>query len=425
MPIVWRSFSPPCDNTPVSVLLEFVEFISGGPQPAVDDLLHRVLVKSRKLTGAEAGSIFIVRERGRKKILEIASLQNDVIAVPPEALKLPVDVNSIAGYVARTGERVRIDDVYRIAADKPYKFNPDADKVTGFRSRSVLCFPLKNYAEEVIGVVQLINKRDPAGKGPLPFTSEDAALIQPINHIVGGAIERALMIERIQEQNRRLKERSRTLQRQRKRINTLKDQTEEAFQISIRLLARAAELHDEDTGNHIVRVNEYAYMLAQKYGMPAEFCDEIRYSAQLHDVGKMSVDSAVLKKKGRLTPEERQEMNLHPQYGHQILLQSDRLKMAAEIALCHHEKWDGTGYPRGLKGDEIPLSARLVQLADVYDALRSPRPYKSGYSHDEAYRIIVEGDERINPLAHFDPKLIDLFKRHHRDMDRIWNELQD
>jgi HD-GYP domain-containing protein (c-di-GMP phosphodiesterase class II) len=274
-------------------------------------------------------------------------------------------------------------------------------------------------------VVQLINKRDPAGKGPLAFSSEDAALIQPINHIVGGAIERALMIERIQEQNRRLKERSRTLQRQRKRINALKDQTEEAFQISIRLLARAAELHDEDTGNHIVRVNEYAYMLAQRFGMPKEFCDEIRYSAQLHDVGKMSVDQAVLKKKGRLTPEERQEMNLHPQYGHQILLQSDRLKMAAEIALCHHEKWDGTGYPRGLKGEQIPLSARLVQLADVYDALRSPRPYKSGYSHEDAYRIIVEGDERINPLAHFDPKLIDLFKQHHKDMDRIWNELQD
>ena len=409
----------------MSVLLEFVEFISGGPQPAVDDLLHRVLVKSRKLTGAEAGSIFIVRERGRKKILEIASLQNDVVAVPQDLLKLPADADSFVGHVARTGERVRIDDVYKIPTDKPYRFNPDTDKATGFRSRSILCFPLKNYAEEVIGVVQLINKRDRAGKGPLPFTSEDAALIQPINHIVGGAIDRALMIERIQEQNRRLTERSRTLQRQRKRIARLKDQTEDAFQISIRLLARAAELHDEDTGNHIVRVNEYAYMLAQKYGMPAEFCDEIRYSAQLHDVGKMSVDSAVLKKKGRLTPEERQEMDRHPKYGHQILLQSDRLKMAAEIALCHHEKWNGSGYPQGLKGEDIPLSARLVQLADIYDALRSPRPYKAGYSHEQAYRIIIEGDERIDPEAHFDPKLIELFKRCHKDMDRIWNQLQD
>lgn len=410
----------------MSVLLEFLEFINGGPQPAVHDLLHRVLVKSRKLTGAEAGSIFIVRERGRKKALEVASVQNDVVTMPTDVLKtLPVDDSSIVGHVARTGEKLRVDDVYKIPADKPYRFNPEIDRHTGFRSKSVLCFALKNYADEVIGVVQLVNKRDKQGKGPLAFTSEDAALIQPINHIVGGAIERALMMERIQEQNRRLTERSKALQRQRKRIATLRDQTEEAFQISIRLLARAAELHDEDTGNHIVRVNEYAYLLARKFGMPEEFCDEIRYSAQLHDVGKMSVDSAVLKKKGHLTPSERAEMNLHPKYGYQILSQSDRLKMAAEIALCHHEKWDGSGYPNGLKGEAIPLSARIVQLADVYDALRSPRPYKAGFTHDEACRVIVEGDERIDPVAHFDPKLVELFQRIHKDMDRIWSELQD
>ncbi len=408
----------------MSVLLEFLEFVTGGQQPAVQDLLHRVLVKSRKLTGAEAGSIFIIRH-GRKKVLEAISHQNDLVKVATETLRLPIDSNSIAGHVARTGERVRVDDVYKIPSDKPYQFNPDTDRVSGFRSRSVLCFPLKNSADEVIGVVQLINKRDNTGKGPFAFTSEDAALIQPINHIVGGAIERALMIERISEQNRRLKERSRLLSRQRKRIATLKDQTEEAFQISIRLLARATELHDEDTGNHIVRVNEYSYLLAQKLGMPPAYCDEIRYSAQLHDVGKMSVDSAVLKKRGQLTAAEREEMNLHPKYGHKILSQSGRLKMAAEIALCHHEMWDGSGYPSGLKGDQIPLSARLVQLADVYDALRSPRPYKEGYSHAKACKVILEGDERIHPDRHFDPKLIALFKQHHQELDRIWRKLQD
>jgi HD-GYP domain-containing protein (c-di-GMP phosphodiesterase class II) len=107
------------------------------------------------------------------------------------------------------------------------------------------------------------------------------------------------------------------------------------------------------------------------------------------------------------------------------LSQSDRLKMAAEIALCHHEKWDGTGYPAGLRGEQIPLSARIVQLADVYDALRSPRPYKAGFSHEKTYRIITQGDERINPLAHFDPKLIELFKSCHGELDRVWRELQD
>ncbi len=409
----------------MSVLLEFLEFINGGPQPAVNDLLHRVLVKSRKLTSAEAGVVFITHGQGRKKRLAVASVQNDVVKVPEEALKLTADPDSIAGYVAKTGERVRVDDVQRIPADKPYHFDPETDRLTGFRSKSVLAFPLKNYADEVIGVIELINKRVDGGQGPVPFTSEDAALIQPINHIVGGAIDRALMIERISEQNRRLKERSRLMARQRRQIATLKDQTEEAFQLSIRLLARAAELYDEDTGNHIVRVNEYSYLLARRLGQPEAFCDEIRYSAQLHDVGKMSVDSAVLKKKGHLTPAERREMNLHPKYGHQILSQSNRLKMAADIALCHHEKWDGSGYPNGLKGEDIPLSARIVQLADVYDALRSPRPYKAGYTHEQAYKIITEGDERIEPRTHFDPKLIELFKKCHHELDRVWSKLQD
>lgn len=409
----------------MSVLLEFLDFINEGPQPAVADLLHRVLVKCRKLTHAEAGAIFMVRERGRKKVLDLVSLQSDVVTVPPEAFKHRPGPHTIAGHVAKAGERVRVDDVHKIAHDKPYKFDAEMDRITGFRTRSVLAFPLKTNTGEVIGVIQLINKRHHTSQEAHAFTSEDAALIQPINHIVGGAVERALMIERISEQNRRLKERSRLLARQRKQIASLKDRTEEAFQISIRLLARAAELYDEDTGNHILRVNEYSYLLAKKLGMPQAFCDEIRYSAQLHDVGKMSVDTGVLKKKGHLTPSERQEMNLHPKYGYQILIQSDRLKMAAEIALCHHEKWDGSGYPGGLKGDQIPISARIVQLADVYDALRSPRPYKVGFSHEQAYKIITEGDERIDPRAHFDPALIDLFKKCHGELDRIWRELQD
>jgi HD-GYP domain-containing protein (c-di-GMP phosphodiesterase class II) len=118
-------------------------------------------------------------------------------------------------------------------------------------------------------------------------------------------------------------------------------------------------------------------------------------------------------------------MNRHPDYGYKILIQSDRLKMAADIARCHHEKWDGTGYPRGLKGEAIPLSARIVQLADVYDALRSPRPYKTGFSHEEARRIILEGDGRIDPKGHFDPALLTLFAKHDRDFDQIWRSLAD
>jgi HD-GYP domain-containing protein (c-di-GMP phosphodiesterase class II) len=409
----------------MSILLEFLEFIESAPKPGLHDLLERVLYRSRKLTGAEAGSIFIVRRAGHRKVLQSASVQNDRLGLALPSFTLPLDRSSIAGYVAETGRTVRVADVRRLPARAAYRFNAEADRANDFRTKSLLSFPLRNHAGKVIGVVQLINRYDAKGRGPLPFTAEQGALIRPIDHFVGGAIERVDMLERISEQNRRLEARSRLLAQQRRQIAALKDQTEEAFQLSIRLLARAAELHDEDTGNHILRVNEYSYMIATRLGLPQAFCDEIRYSAQLHDIGKMSVDQAVLKKRGSLTAEERAEMDLHPEYGYRILIQSDRLAMAAEIARCHHEKWDGTGYPRGLKGEAIPLAARIVQMADIYDALRSPRPYKTGFDHEAACRIMLDGDGRIDPKAHFDPRLIALFAKHHREMERIWSRLVD
>jgi hypothetical protein len=401
---------------PFRALLDFLEFLDLPPRAHVDALLDRVLTKSRQLTGAEAGSIYIVRRRGSHRELETVRIQNDRIKI--RQVRGRVDANSIAGYVALTGKVVRVADVHRIPARAPYRFRGAVDKRLGYRTQSMLAFPLRTGHGDVVGVVQLINRRDRRGRGPLPFTAAHGAVIKPINHFVGGAIERADLLDRVSHQNLELRRRG-------ARIAALQDETEDAFMLSIRLLARAAELHDEDTGNHILRVNEYSWWIARKLGMPERWCDEIRYSAQLHDVGKMSVDAAVLKKKGALGPEERAEMNRHPEYGWRILKDSPRLQMAAEIAWCHHERWDGSGYPRGLRGEAIPLSARIVQLADVYDALRSTRPYKPGFSHEQAVKIIVEGDERIRPERDFDPKLRALFARHHAAFDRVRRRLAD
>ena len=406
------------------LIVDFLQFVERQSQQSLAQLLDRVLQKSRLMTHAEAGTIFIVRARGNERWLEPASLQNDLVKVSKRDFIVPIGPGTIAGHVAQSGKMVRIDDVYEIPPRSPYKFDP-AREHPQYRTHSMLCFPLRNYAEEIIGVVQLINCRPRKDRAPIAFKANLEDLIWPIAQVVGGSIERAAMLDEIRAKNAKLRERNRLLTAQRRQIALLHEQTEEAFQLSVNLLARAAEIHDEETGNHIVRVNEYSWFMAKEVGMPAAWCDEIRYSAQLHDVGKMSVDSAVLKKRGPLNAAEREEMNRHTEYGHQILAASPRLRMGAEIALYHHEKWDGTGYPNRVRGEAIPLSARIVQVADVYDALRSERPYKPGFSHEKALEILTKGDERIDPYAHFDPALIALFARKHEAFAAIWERLQD
>jgi HD-GYP domain-containing protein (c-di-GMP phosphodiesterase class II) len=317
-----------------------------------------------------------------------------------------------------------VDDVYSIPKRSPYRFDPSFER-RNYKTRSMLCFPLKNLQDEVIGVVQLINRRQRGRTNPVPFPRDVEQLVAPIARVVGHSIERAEMLDEIRAKNKALNIRNKQLAEQRTRIEALQEETEAAFQVSVTLLARAAEIHDEETGNHIIRVNEYSYAIAKLLDMDDRWCDEIRYSAQLHDVGKMSVDAAVLKKKGPLDAGEREEMNRHTVYGYQILSASTRLSMGAEIALHHHEKWAGGGYPNGVKGEAIPLSARIVQMADIYDALRSERPYKPSFSHAKTVGIMTQGDERIDPYEHFDPKLIDLFRDHHPAFEKIWDSLHD
>lgn len=178
-------------------------------------------------------------------------------------------------------------------------------------------------------------------------------------------------------------------------LNIQQDQQE--LENTVYFLARAAQIYDEGTGNHTRRVNEYSFFLARTVGMDQAFCEEIHYSAQLHDLGKISVDPIVLGKAGPLSETERQEMDNHTIYGHRILSQSPQLAMAADIALNHHEKWDGTGYPNALRGKDIPLSARITQIADIYDALRTARPYKPAFDHETARSIIISATRASIP----------------------------
>ncbi len=225
-------------------------------------------------------------------------------------------------------------------------------------------------------------------------------------------LEVRLLHKKIRTQNSQLEER-------------VRERTEELNKTriqAIRGLGKAAEYRDTDTGLHVVRISRYAELLARAMGLSESECENILHAAPMHDLGKIGIPDAILLKSGRLTPQEWEVMKTHTVLGEQLLSEydSELFKSAALLARTHHECWDGSGYPDGLKGTEIPLISRLVSVCDVFDALVSERPYKQPWSTKEAMNYLEQGVGK-----HFDPQVVELFQTHLKEILVIRAELMD
>ncbi len=249
--------------------------------------------------------------------------------------------------------------------------------IAAYQLRSILCVPLK-LKNELIGVLYVDNRAH-AGI----FKENDLELISAFADQAAVAIDSARLFEDLQDSHREL---------------------ERAYQATLEGWVRALDLRDKETEGHTQRVTILTHRLARSMGVNDTEIVHITRGALLHDIGKMAIPDGILLKPGQLTEEERKLIQKHPVYAYEMLSPIDFLVPAIDIPYCHHEKWDGSGYPRGLKQDEIPFAARIFPIIDVWDALTSDRPYRKAVPHDEVRRLV-----RAESGKHFDPLVVEAF----------------
>ena len=325
-----------------------------------DHILGVLANMGRALTSADRCSIWIVSEDKQTIWTKVAQGMD----------KITLSINSgIVGDAIISGEREIIDDVY-----SDDRFNHYIDKKTGYKTSSMMVIPMYDYNENIIGAFQVINHK---GKSKV-FDSRDLERLTLASTYAAETLISAQLAEEI-----------------------------EATQKEVVLtMGSIGESRSKETGNHVKRVAEYSKILALEYGLPEEVAELLKQASPMHDIGKIAIPDAILNKPGRFNAKERKIMDEHAKLGHDMIKDSKRpLLQAAAIVSCeHHEKWDGTGYPNALSGEDIHIYGRITALADVFDALGSDRVYKKAWSDEKILKLFKE--ERGK---HFDPKLVDIF----------------
>ncbi len=360
-------YSLPTKSDPLVSLVKISRSITALTD--IDELLKVVAEETKNAIQADRCTVFLwdkdTDELWSKVALGLDSSQE---------IRFPAD-KGLAGYVVKTGESLNIADAY----NDP-RFNPEVDSKTGYKTKTILCMPIMNNNREIIGAFQVINKIDGV------FTKNDEDLLVAIGGSASIALENAQLFD--------------------KQLQMYHEQ-KLMFESFIDTLAMSIDARDKITAGHSTRVRMYSTLLAEEVGMDAKDISLLEKAAILHDIGKIGIRDSILQKDGKLTPEEYKHIQEHVRITHDILSRiymSADFRIITEMACSHHEKYDGTGYYRHLKGEEITLGGRILAVADVFDAITSKRHYRDKMPIVNVLDILLKGAG-----SHFDKNLVNTF----------------
>ena len=353
-------------NDPLLALVKIGQAVAA--EKDIDKLMQTIAEEARDAVQADRCTVFLYDEQTDELWSKVA------LGLGSQELRFNAS-QGLAGHVFRTGETINIKDAY---SDE--RFNKAIDAKTGYTTKTILCMPIRNIQQKIIGAFQILNKLSGY------FTQEDEDILVAIGSSAGISLENAKLFAR---------------------QNELLEEQKIVFDSFISTLAASIDARDKITAGHSTRVRMYSSLIAEQFNLSKGEMDIIQKAAAVHDIGKIGIRDSVLQKEGKLTPEEYKHIQEHVEITHNILEKihmSDDFKMITEIACSHHEKYDGSGYYRHLKGEEIPFGGRILAVADVFDAITSKRHYRDKMPIQKVIAILI-GDSG----THFDKSIVDKF----------------
>lgn len=358
--------NPSGKRDPLMALLKIGQSVSA--ETDIDVLLKVIAEETKAAIQADRCSVFLYDKKNNELWSKVA------LGMDSEEIRFPAN-KGLAGHVVKTGETINIKDAYL-----DDRFNPEIDNQTGYKTKTILCMPIKNLKQEIIGAFQVLNKLN--GE----FSEEDEDLLIAIGSSAGIALENAQLFKRQQE---------------------MFTEQKQVFDSFIDTLAASIDARDKITAGHSSRVRLYSGLIARELDLDDRMIELIEKAATLHDIGKIGIRDSVLQKEGKLTEEEYKHIQEHVEITHHILEKihmSDDFKLVTEIACSHHEKYNGMGYYRQLQGETIHLGGRILAVSDVFDAITSKRHYR-----DKMPMMNVIGILMKDAGSHFDEKIVDCF----------------